>query len=83
MEKGKADIAPRLLGVTEAAAYLSMSITSVWRLMKKGKLPTVNLGGRKLIDRPALDVMLNNMVVYPDEFPDEIDTENRKEVIRL
>ena len=47
--------APRLLGVKEAAAYLSVSPWTMRSLGWNGEVPEVKIGRRTLFDREDLD----------------------------
>lgn len=51
----------RLLGVKEAADYLSISRASLYRLAKDGKLPSIMLGERRLYDVIDLDDFVNKL----------------------
>jgi excisionase family DNA binding protein len=48
-------IAPALLTVDEAAAYLNCSPRHIERLLARGLLPSVRLGRLRRISRVALD----------------------------
>jgi len=41
--------------VAEAGQVLGLSMSTVWRMIRKGDLPSVKRGGRRLIPRVALD----------------------------
>ena len=41
---------PRLLTVSEAAESLGIGRTSFYTLVKKGRVPLVQIGGRSLVD---------------------------------
>lgn len=43
-----------LLDVPEAGRTLGVSASTVWRLLRRGALPSVRRGGRRLIPREAL-----------------------------
>ncbi len=43
-----------LLSVTEAAEYLSVSRTTVYRLVHAGAVPAVKVGGQLRLDRDEL-----------------------------
>jgi excisionase family DNA binding protein len=47
-----------LLSRREAAAYLRLSETSIWRLMKAGQLPCARVGGRVLFRRSDCDALV-------------------------
>jgi excisionase family DNA binding protein len=47
-----------LYSKTEAAAVLSISLMSINRYLKRGLLPSVQLGGRRLIPREGLIEMI-------------------------
>jgi excisionase family DNA binding protein len=42
------------LSVKETAASLGASVTSVWRWIREGELPSVKIGGRVFVPRDAL-----------------------------
>jgi excisionase family DNA binding protein len=50
----------RLYSIEDAAEYLSLSATQVYRLAVSGKLPSLREGRRRLIDRDALDAWIAN-----------------------
>jgi len=43
-----------LLSVEEAGEAIGVSRATVWRLIRKGTLPSVRLRGRRLIPQPAV-----------------------------
>lgn len=43
-----------LVSVTAASAQLGVSLSTVWRLIRKGELPTVRVGGRRLVRAASL-----------------------------
>lgn len=43
-----------LLNVTEAGRILGVSDSTVWRMIRRGALPSIFTGGRRLIPRDAL-----------------------------
>ncbi|WP_083786709.1 helix-turn-helix domain-containing protein [Methylobacterium nodulans] len=50
------------VSVDEAAEYLRISRASIWRLLKRGELPRVRIGGRTVIRRIDLDAFLAKAV---------------------
>ncbi|KPP82872.1 MAG: DNA binding domain, excisionase family [Oceanicaulis sp. HLUCCA04] len=48
----------RALSILEAAAYLGISRSQVYRLMTDGSLKNVKIGARRLITRDACDALL-------------------------
>lgn len=42
----------------DAAAYLGISRSTIWRYIRAGKLPTMKLGAIVLIEKSALDALL-------------------------
>lgn len=50
------------LTVNEAASYLRISRTTVWRLLKNKKVARVRIGGRTLIRRVDIDNFLEQSV---------------------
>lgn len=46
------------MSIEEAAAYLNLSLQTVYAEVRKGALPVVQFGRRKLIVRSLLDEML-------------------------
>ena len=50
-----------LFTMNEAAAYLNMSRTSVYRVIKNHNLPTIQLlPGKQYITKEALDALISN-----------------------
>ena len=49
----------RLISQTEAAKYVGISATSLWRAAKRGDLQFVKIGGRTLVDIADLDRWIN------------------------
>ena len=49
---------PPILKVDEVAAYLRISRSSAYDLIKRGELPVVRVGGRIRITRHAIEDML-------------------------
>ena len=57
----KTDVMPierRALRVGDAAAAYGLGRTTIYKLMKDGKLATVKIGGRRLIPREAMEALL-------------------------
>ena len=52
-------VRPRLLGVREAALYLSLSHWTVRQLVWDGQLPAVRIGRRLLFDVRDLDALID------------------------
>jgi excisionase family DNA binding protein len=48
--------------VDEAAAYLTVSRATVWRLLKSKSLPRVRIGTRTVVRRVDLEAFLANAV---------------------
>ncbi len=46
---------PRLLSVVEAAHLLNVSERLVWRMIPRGEIRSVRLGGRRMIPRSEVD----------------------------
>jgi excisionase family DNA binding protein len=44
-----------LLSVAEAGKYLEVSESTVWRMIRRGTLPSLRRGGRRLVPKPALE----------------------------
>lgn len=45
---------PDLLGVSEASEHLGVSTSTIWRLLRRGELPSIRKGNRRLIPARAL-----------------------------
>lgn len=45
---------PSLLSIAEAGRALGVSESTVWRLLRRGALPSIRKGGRRLIPQQAL-----------------------------
>lgn len=54
---------PAVLSVDEAAAYLGVSPSSIWRAFKGGLLPRTKIRSRTVIRRTDLDAFLDSCVV--------------------
>ena len=53
----------RLLNAREVAEILNISIVSVWRIFRKGEIPTVIVGERsRRVKRSDLDAYINSRV---------------------
>ena len=53
----------RLLNAREVAEILNISIVSVWRMFRKGEIPTVIVGERsRRVKRSDLDAYINSRV---------------------
>jgi excisionase family DNA binding protein len=46
--------AVELVDVTEAGRRLGVSISTVWRMIRRGELPSIRKGGRRLVPRDSL-----------------------------
>ena len=51
-------IAPRTVSVATAAKALGIGVTSAWRLVCDGTVPSVKLGGRTLIEVAEIDRLI-------------------------
>ena len=49
---------PAAFTVDEAAAYVSVSSATIWRLLKNKELPRARLRGRTVVRRVDLDALL-------------------------
>jgi excisionase family DNA binding protein len=49
---------PAALTVDEAAAYISVSPATIWRLLRSENLPRSRVRGRTVVRRVALDALL-------------------------
>jgi excisionase family DNA binding protein len=52
------DINKRLLTVKAACNYLSISRTTLYRMIEQKEVPVVNIGGRTLFDKNDLDALI-------------------------
>jgi excisionase family DNA binding protein len=57
--------APLLLSVPNAAKLLGIGKTLAWDLVNRGKLPSVRLGGRVLVPRPAVERLASSEGLLP------------------
>jgi excisionase family DNA binding protein len=57
---------PRLYGRVDAAAYLSVSVKEVQRLITRGDLFSVKLGRRRLIPAEELDRYVARLIVQAE-----------------
>lgn len=51
-------VAPRGMSVPATAAYMDVSVSTVWRMLADGTLPRKKLRRRTVIDRDACDALL-------------------------
>ena len=51
----------KLLSIQEACTRLSLSRSTVYTLIKKGELKTVNIGTRRLINSMEIDRYIQNL----------------------
>ncbi|KAF2990150.1 helix-turn-helix domain-containing protein [Methylocystis sp. MJC1] len=61
MNQDRAGIPPAqkiALRINEAAAMASLSRSTLYQLLKAGKLATVKVGGRRLVLRESLEALL-------------------------
>lgn len=61
MKKNKLNPEKLLLSKTEAAELLSISYPSVNRHIKSGKIPSIQLGSRRLIPKAELVKMIEKL----------------------
>lgn len=54
-------VQPRALSVDDAAKSLALGRTTVWRLIRAGKLRPVRLGGRTVIPIVEIDRVLKQL----------------------
>jgi len=47
--------APRLVSVADATVMLGLGPSTVWSMISEGRLPSVKLGGRRLVPVSAID----------------------------
>ena len=52
---------PRALSIPDASAYSSLSRSRLYELMRDGSIPSVQIGGRRLIMRQAIDEFFNRL----------------------
>ena len=55
-----------LMGVSQAAALLSLSVDYVWKLVATGQLPSVKIGKRRLIKRSTVLAFADKHVDAPE-----------------
>ena len=51
----------RLLSVIEASEYLSISRSKLYQWLQRGRIPSVQIDGRRLIDVKDLDQFVDNL----------------------
>ena len=57
----------RLLNAREVAEILNISIVSVWRMFRKGEIPTIIVGERsRRVKRSDLDAYINSRYQTPE-----------------
>jgi excisionase family DNA binding protein len=52
-------VTKRLISQQEAAQYVGISTTGIWRAVKRGDLQLVKIGGRALIEISDLDRLIS------------------------
>ncbi|AQR63377.1 hypothetical protein BZG35_05760 [Brevundimonas sp. LM2] len=52
---------PLALTVQDAVAYSGLSRSRLYKLMQTGELPSLQVGGRRMIRRDALDAFFDNL----------------------
>ncbi len=65
---------PSLVSVDEAGASLGVSASTVWRMIRRGDLDSVRMGGRRLIPEDALQVRMQrrqgeNLAPFTEDHP--------------
>ena len=58
-------IAPRLMGIDQAAAYLGLSPHTVYKFVSQRKIPHVKIGKLVKFDLALLDAWINKRTVMP------------------
>jgi len=57
-----------LLTIREIAKFLNVSIRTVQRMVKRGDLDAIRVGGQIRVRRSALDMLLREGAVFPPDF---------------
>jgi excisionase family DNA binding protein len=52
-------VTPLAVGVKKAAPMIGVSVSTIWTLIRQGKLPTKRVGTRRLIPVSALKALLD------------------------
>lgn len=52
---------PVALGILDAVAYSGLSRSRLYELIRDGSIPSVQVGGRRLIMRQAIDEFFNRL----------------------
>lgn len=52
------ELEPRLVSIADAAALLGIGRSKAYELAREGRLPTVDLDGRKLVPLEGLDAFI-------------------------
>ena len=60
LEARRQCIQPRLLDISQAAAYLGRTTSGVQHMVKRGTLPVTKLDGKVQIDRLELDRLIKD-----------------------
>ncbi|WP_409514762.1 helix-turn-helix domain-containing protein [Brevundimonas sp.] len=60
-------IPPLVLTISAATAYSALSRSRLYALMQSGELPSVRVGGRRLIRRDALDAFFAKLTETEDK----------------
>ena len=57
------ELEPRLISIADAAALLGIGRSKAYELARDGRLPTVDLDGRRLVQVHALDAFIAELDV--------------------
>jgi len=52
------ELEPRLVSIADAASLLGIGRSKAYELAREGRLPTVDLDGRRLVSLQALDTFI-------------------------
>lgn len=64
------------LGVQEICKLFGVSRTTVWRLMKTGKVESAKIGRKKFVTRSSINKLFAPQIAEPKEEPVEFNIEN-------
>lgn len=53
---------PRLISVKDAAPRLGIAVITAYRMCEDGRLPSIRLGGRRLIAEETVDRLVSSAV---------------------
>ena len=66
-----ASLAPRLIGIEQVAAYLNLSVHTLYRMVSERRIPHVKLGRALKFDLKEVDTWISKHTVKPRRSRDQ------------